>query len=294
MSNARLHEIALLPLDQRAARIAQMFAEGTDEAPAPRAPEKRRPLLALARQLAFWAHPLRAPRALAALAAFAGRNSFAAAAARRAIAGGDGFCGVAPVPDAGAALDLYAQGLYFDAFPGLASLWSPPRRAVVTPAESLRLPGAAAPGPAEVRLDRDFERLLDICESQRMGTGRRPAFRAPLSQLFALGLAHALELREDGATRAAIVGVVVGGVFTVEGFAAEDRAVFGRAVAALARHLARMNFSAIDFRANSAQLRGLPIELISRERFLALLDAPGGSKAGRWRATADAAEAKAA
>jgi Leu/Phe-tRNA-protein transferase len=297
MSNARLQEIALLPLDQRAARIAQLFAEGTGEAPAPRAPEKRKSLPALARGLAFWAHPRRAPYALVALAAFAGRKNFSAFAPPRALAVADGFCGFAPVPDAEAALDLYARGLYFDAFPGLASLWSPHRRAIVRPAEALRLPGGAGDGdgPCEVRLDRAFERLLDLCESLRTNPGRRPPFPAPLSQLFVHGLAHVLEMRgEDGETRAAIVGVGVGAVFTVEGFFARDRAAFAHAVAALARHLAGLNFLAIDFHANSPDLHGLPLELISREGFLALLGAPGGSRAGRWRAQADAAQSRAA
>ena len=294
MSNARLQEIALLPLDQRAARIAQLFAEGTGEAPAPRAPEKRKSLPALARGLAFWAHPRRAPCALAALAAFAGRKTFSAAAAPRGLAAADGFCGFAPVPDAEAALDLYAQGRYFDAFPGLASLWSPNRRAIVRPAEALRLPGGAGDQPAEVRLDREFERLLDLCETARTSPGRRPAFPAPLSQLFVHGLAHVLELRGEDRTRAAIVGVVVGGVFTVEGFFARDRAAFACAVAALARHLAGLNFLAIDFRAHSPDLHGLPLELISREGFSRCSRAPGGSRAGRWRPQADAAQSRAA
>ena len=103
-----------------------------------------------------------------------------------------------------------------------------------------------------------------------------------------------LELRGEDGTRAAIVGVVVGGVFTVEGFFARDRAAFACAVAALARHLAGLNFLAIDFRAHSPDLHGLPLELISREGFLALLGAPGGSRAGRWRPQADAAQSRAA
>ncbi|PPQ30572.1 hypothetical protein CCR94_12230 [Rhodoblastus sphagnicola] len=172
----------------------------------------------------------------------------------------------------------------FDAFPGLAALWSPPRRAIVRPADSLRLPGGGLErGAAEAILDRDFERHLDLCDAQPVGAGRRPAFPAALSELFAHGLAHSLELRDGAETQAVIVGVAIGRVFTVEGFFARDRASFARAVAALARHLAGLNFSAVDFRAPSPQIYGLPIELISREGFLALLAQPGGARAGRWR-----------
>jgi len=287
MSTARLQEIALLPLDQRAARIAQLFAEGTAEAP--RAPAKRTSLAAMARALAAWAHPRRLPLAAAALAALA-RALFGSAGHVPARA--DGFCGVAPIPDAPAALDLFAQGLYFESFPGRALLWSPPRRAIVRPSAALRLPGGGDLGCLEARLDTDFERVLDLCETQR--AGRRPACRAPLTELFGRGHAHALELREREETRAGIVGVAVGGVFTVESFFARDRAVFALAVAALARHLAELNFVAIDFRALSPHLYGLPIELISRDNFLALLGEPGGVRPGRWRAKDHAAAQQAA
>jgi leucyl/phenylalanyl-tRNA--protein transferase len=287
MSNARLQEIALLPLDQRAARIAQLFAEEPNDWPAPRGPERPKPLRTLARGLAFWARPLRLPAALAALAAFAARKAFGASAAPRQPLNADGFIGVAPAPNAEAALDLYAEGLYFDAFPGLAALWSPPRRAIVRPAEALRLPrrALAETQAMTARFDRDFERLLDLCDARGAGLVRRPAFRAALSELFALGFAHALDLRDGEETRAGIVGVAIGGVFTVEGFFARDRAALSGAMAVLARHLAGLNFSAIDLRAPSPQLYGLPLELIGRDKFVALLAEPGGSRPGRWRET---------
>lgn len=280
MSDIHLQEIARLPLDQRAARIAQLFAEGISEPPPAPAPAKQTDLGRLARRIAYWTRPDRLPLALKALAAMAGRKFLHTIPAPRPRA--DGFCGVAPIPNGEAAMDFYAQGLCFDALPGFAALWSPPWRAIIRPADNLRLPGAAAIA-GETLFDRDFSRLLDLCETQATGAGRKPACPAALQELFVHGLAHSLELRAGGVTRAALIGVVVGGVFTVEGFFARDRADLGQAVAALARRLADLNFAALDFRGPSPQLRGLPIELMSRENFVALLTQPSAVRAGRWR-----------
>jgi len=280
MSDIHLQEIARLPLDQRAARIAQLFAEGISEAPPARPAAKQTDLVRLARRIAYWTRPDRLPLALKALAAMASRKFLHTIPAPRPRA--DGFCGVAPIPNGEAAMDFYAQGLCFDALPGFAALWSPPWRAIVRPAANLRLPGAAA-NAGETMFDRDFSRLLDLCEAQAAGAGRKPACPAALQELYVHGLAHCLELRAGDVTRAALIGVVVGGVFTVEGFFAHDRADLGHAVAALARRLADLNFAALDFRGPSPQLRGLPIELISRENFVALLTQPSAVRAGRWR-----------
>jgi len=287
MSQVRLQQIARLPLDQRAALIAQLFAEGA-QPETPPAPPRRAQSGLRWRDLVFWARPDRLPLALTALATFALRKYFHTLPAPHPRA--DGFCGVAPIPDATAALDLYAQGFCVDAFPGLAALWSPPRRAIIRTAAA-RLTGAGEPSDG-ILFDRDFERQLDLCESQPSGAGRRPAFRAALCELYAHGLAHALELRDDEETTAAIVGVAIGGVFTVEAFFARDRAALAQAVAALAQHLAGLNFAAVDFRTPSPQLFGLPIELVSREAFLALLAQPGGARPGRWRRTEPAPAAE--
>ncbi|MCW2273464.1 hypothetical protein GJ654_05525 [Rhodoblastus acidophilus] len=280
MSNVRLQEIALLPLDQRAAHIARLFAEG-GEPPAPRAPAKRGRVERLTRALAEWAHPSRLPLAVTALAVLAGKTLFGAEPRGRAPQRADGFCGLTPIPDAEAALDLYAQGLYFEAVPGLASLWSPPRRAIV---RALRLSGCADPREGEVRLDCDFERLLDLCDAQGASAGRRPPGRTHLSELFGRGLAHALEMRDGEETRAAIIGVAVGGVFTVECFFAANREAFASAVAELGRRLEDLHFLAMDFRAPSPHLDGLPIESMEQQDFVALLAEPGGARPGRWRA----------
>ena len=83
MSNARLQEIALLPLDQRAAHIARLFAEG---AASRRRRARRRSGCGGERwraALGRWAHPRRLPLALIALAALAGERAVSAAHAPR-------------------------------------------------------------------------------------------------------------------------------------------------------------------------------------------------------------------
>jgi Leu/Phe-tRNA-protein transferase len=290
MPNVSLQEISLLPLDQRAAHIARLVAGESHDELAPPRPEKSARARSVVRGLAAWARPGRVSLAVKALLAFAAERCFRdAAAPRHAFRGDEGFYGFAPVPDADAALNVYAEGLYFENFPGLASLWSPSWRAIIRPADALRLPAAACADAPVVRLDMDFDRLLDICDAQPAGAGRRPAFRSVLSALYTHGFAHALELRDDAqahgiqGTQAVVIGVASGGVFTIEAFFARDRAALGRAVAALARHLKGQTFTAIDFRAMSPLIHGLPIELISRDKFVALLREPGGPRAGRWR-----------
>ncbi|MCW2285536.1 Leu/Phe-tRNA-protein transferase [Rhodoblastus acidophilus] len=283
MSNVRLQEIALLPLDQRAAHIARLFAE-SGEPLAPRRPATRGRVERLARVIGEWAHPRRLPIALTALAALTRAFLFDSKpmSLGRAPERADGFCGLSPTPDADSALDLYARGLYFEAFPGLASLWSPPKRAIVR-AGALHVPGCADCRALELRLDCDFERLLDLCEAQTSGAGRRPPGRTHLRELFGRGLAHALEMREGEQTCAAIIGVAVGGVFTVECFFASSRPAFAFAVAELAQRLEDRHFLAMDFRTPSPHLNGLPIEILARQDFDALLAEPGGARPGRWR-----------
>lgn len=299
MSNPRLLEIALLPLDQRAALIARLFSEGEDEsrrAPlTPAAREPRKPLTALARKtrgLAVWAAPRRLPAAVRALVRFAreavfGRDPFAP---RRPVRGVEGFYGFVSAPDAETALALLAQGHYCGAFSGLVSLWSPARRAIMRLPVDLPVPASALPGSKETcQLDKHFDRSLDLCVGRKSlsprALERKPALADLLGGLHRLGFAHALDTRDaDGAISAVVLGVASGRIFSVEGFFARDRYSLASAVTALAPQLARLNFTAIDFREFGPELAGLPIELISRESFAALLRDSGADAAiGYWK-----------
>ncbi len=208
-----------------------------------------------------------------------GRDPFTA---RKPIDADSGFCRLIVTPNAEAALDLYASGLQRRDFPGLTALWSPARRAILRPSEPLRLP-SSTPGAGEaLRLDADFDRLLALCAAG--ASPRNSRDDGLLSELFDLGAAHVLELRQGERTVAALIGVASGGVFTVEHVYAANAHALGRAVAALARQLARWRFLAIDFGVWSPALSGLPIEFVSREMFDALLrDAAGLGRHGRWR-----------
>ena len=86
MSNPRLLEIALLPLDQRAARIARLFSESEDESQPPARPRETRvfarAVARLTRGLAVWTAPRRLPAAMRALARLAESASPTASPAR--------------------------------------------------------------------------------------------------------------------------------------------------------------------------------------------------------------------
>jgi leucyl/phenylalanyl-tRNA---protein transferase len=302
--NARLFELSRMPLDERAVRIAELFAGENEESPAVLGRPKRRaarrqalretPVAALRRRLRVLRHWL-APRRLVETAAVLGHMA-------RDWATGDilpakaqcghrplGFCGR---PDSLAPDDLMlamARGQNLRKFLGVATLWSPTVRAVLRPGDFPRGISGAETAAAEIGLDRSFDEVLGASAQAGRDVWSAPTLDLALGDLFDAGFAHSLEVRDaEGRLIAGLIGVAAGRVFTVERLFARDDEALARGVNALAFQLQRWNFALIAFEANSPLARRLLCASMGRAAFAEELAAnAGGGRNGRWRLSDD-------
>ncbi len=304
MSDSRIAELAQMPLRERALRIAEMFSEGIDDQgpPAPgrlqrRAARKRalkegpaRFLARQARAYCFWLAPSRALGLAKALGLFV-RQAFSGdylSSPTRAERHVEGFCGRAASLAPEYLIEAYARGMVPGAILGLNALWSPESRAVRRPED---FPCDAAPPAAAHRIgvDEGFDQLLALCARANPPRDGKPAFDMALGELYDVGLAHSLEIRDAcGRLIAGAIGVAAGAIFTVERLYAEDEAAFAWGVDVLARQLQRWNFVLIDFKAPSRLSGLLGCASMSRDAFCAEAASHAcGGRHGRWRLDPD-------
>lgn len=305
MSDTRLLELAHLPLQQRAARIAQLFAEGADvdesfaisrtKRRAARAGALReKPTLLLGRHLralGHWLTPRNLPEAALALVRmgrdclFDGRLPSPRSAARKP----EGFCGRAASLTPDYLIEAYSRGLTPRNLLGAPTLWSPPERAVLRPWD---FPRGIAPGRTDVdrvSLDEDFDAVLAACAQDEPPFWRKPALDMALGDLHDAGFAHSLEVCDRyGHLIAGLIGVATGGVFTVERLFARDEEALARGVNHLATQLQRWNFVLIDVKAPSELVTRLRCATMSRAAYSAELAGNAcGGRHGRWRIADD-------
>ncbi len=303
MSDPRLLELAQMPLQQRALRIAELFSAGLDDQgpPAPtrlqrRAARKKmlaeKPAAWLGRNLRalrHWLAPRRAPRlarnlALFALQAVSPRAFFPALRSRP-----DGFCGRASSLAPSDLIEVFWRGMTPRALLGLTVLWSPPGRAVLRPSD---FPRSMSDGRSEahrVALDESFDRVLALCAEAQPAHERKLSLELALGDLYDAGFAHSLEVYDrSGRLIAGLIGVAGGGIFTVERIFAEDQEAFVRGVNNLAAQLQRWNFALIDFKEASATSDLLRCGKMTREAFGALASEQAcAGRHGRWSLAAD-------
>lgn len=304
MNNARLFELSRMPLNQRAVRIAELFAEGSEESPAAQGRAKRRaarrealretPPAALRRRLGALRHWL-APRRFAETVAVLGHmaRDWAAGEAppskTQCGQGPLGFCGRAASLAPDDLMLAMSGGLSLRNFLGVATLWSPAIRAVLRPWDFPRGISGADTAAAEVGLDRSFDEVLRASAKAGRDVWSAPALDLALGDLFDAGFAHSLEVRDaEGRLIAGLIGVAAGRVFTVERLFARDEEALARGVNALAFQLQRWNFALIAFEAYSPLARRLLCASMSRAAFAGELAAHGGGgRHGRWRLSDD-------
>ena len=210
MSDPRFFELTQMPLKQRAARIAELFAEGgEDDSPAPSRAQRRaardqalaeKPSRALSRRFRaalHWLSPhhLRArscrDRMIHDWMAHGGMPS-ASRAARTPV----GFCGRATSLAPEYLIDAYARGLTLRNFLGVPTLWAPPSRTVLRPWDFPRAIAENRAGGDRVSLDEGFDEVLAVCAAVEPAHWRNPALEMALGDLYDAGFAHSLEVRD--------------------------------------------------------------------------------------------------
>ncbi|MGH8283442.1 MAG: leucyl/phenylalanyl-tRNA--protein transferase [Gammaproteobacteria bacterium] len=158
--------------------------------------------------------------------------------------------------------------------------WSPDPRAVFFQdnfhiSHSLRK--RSRHGGFEASFDTAFSEVVAACAAPRRnqaepGTWITPAMQAAYTELHRLGHAHSLEIRMDGELIGGLYGVALGGVFFAESMFSHRTNASKIALACLTRQLDMWGFKLLDCQMQSEHLARLGSILISRTKFLELLN----------------------
>jgi len=164
--------------------------------------------------------------------------------------------------------------------------WSPDPRAVLRPGGikvSRSLRRSLIKGGFELRIDTAFAAVVAACAEPRRYTAATwitKDMAAAYSRLHKLGWAHSFETWRQGELVGGLYGVAIGRVFFGESMFARATDASKVALVRLAETLSDRSFELIDCQVASAHVASLGATSISRDEFLALLDAycePRGS-----------------
>jgi len=190
----------------------------------------------------------------------------------------------------------YRRGIFPWYSPGQPVLWwCPDPRTVLFPAElklTRSLRKRIRNGGFEVSLDEEFSAVIAACAAsrpERPDTWITPEIVAAYSALFRQGLAHSVEVRQDGELVGGLYGVALGRMFFgVSMFSMRsDASKVG--FAWLVTQLRRWDFRLIDCQMHTAHLISLGAKDIPRARFLELMERARQlpQQAAPWRFDAD-------
>ncbi|PWG62407.1 leucyl/phenylalanyl-tRNA--protein transferase [Sediminicurvatus halobius] len=155
--------------------------------------------------------------------------------------------------------------------------WSPDPRAVLYPDElrvSRSLRKRLRRGDYRVTLDTAFETVIDACAAPRAdasGTWITPGMRRAYVAMHDDGLAHSVEVWQDGALIGGLYGVALGSAFFGESMFSRAPDGSKIALAWLCAQLCAWGFTIIDCQLPTPHLERLGAVTVPRSRFLAEL-----------------------
>ena len=187
-------------------------------------------------------------------------------------------------------IDAYSQGIFpwfnSDAEPIL--WWSPDPRAVVPLVDADGEPAQGSPtgglhvsrrlhrrlraGHFDVTADRAFEAVIRGCAAPRKegdGTWITPAMQRAYAKLHELGLAHSVEVWQEGELVGGVYGVSLGRMFFAESMFSARTDASKAGLARLAEHLVVRGFELLDCQIMNEHLRSLGATFMPRDEFLA-------------------------
>lgn len=176
-------------------------------------------------------------------------------------------------------LNAYAQGIFpwYEA-PGPILWWSPEPRAVMLPGAmhlSRRFRRTLRQGRFHVSADRAFDDVVAACAAPRReqdGTWITPQMRHAYSQLYSLGHAHSIEIRDEADELiGGLYGVAIGRIFFAESKFHRRRDASKIALAVLMRALSEWEFLLCDCQLWNPHLERLGVRMLSGELFRAAL-----------------------
>ena len=157
--------------------------------------------------------------------------------------------------------------------------WSPDPRLVLIPEQvhlSRRLAKTIRSGRFQITLDRNFAAVIRECARVRTEKGEEtwlvdPMIRA-YSELHTRGLAHSVEVWQDGNLAGGLYGLALGGIFFGESMFSRVSDASKTPLVALSALLAASGFILIDGQVTTRQLLSMGAMEIPRELFLTLLE----------------------
>lgn len=162
--------------------------------------------------------------------------------------------------------------------PGL--YWVEPDRRGIIPLDRLdissRLSRTVRSGRFEIRLDHDFEAVIDGCAAPadgRMTTWINGRIRSLYAALFRMGHCHTVEAYRDGRLVGGLYGVSLGAAFFGESMFHTDRDASKVALVHLVAQLIAGGFRLLDTQFVTEHLRSLGAIEVPRQRYQKLLDA---------------------
>jgi leucyl/phenylalanyl-tRNA--protein transferase len=176
-------------------------------------------------------------------------------------------------------LEAYRRGIFPWYSAGQPVLWWSPDPRMVLFVDELRLHRSLVKtlrrvrheGRWSVELDRDFEATMRACAAPRPdqdGTWITPAIVRAYAGLHRAGLAHSVEVREDGELIGGLYGVSIGRMFYGESMFTRRPDASKCALAALVFLLREHGFSVIDCQQATSHLASLGGREIPRGVFL--------------------------
>jgi leucyl/phenylalanyl-tRNA--protein transferase len=198
-------------------------------------------------------------------------------------------------------LKAYACGIFpmAESAEDNALYWIEPERRGILPLDRVHIPKRLArtirSGGFEVKIDGNFEAVIDGCAAPR--SGRRSTWingriRSLYRELFALGHCHTIEVWQDGALTGGLYGVHLGRAFFGESMFSRARDASKIALVYLVARLKYGGFTLLDTQFVTGHLARFGAIEVSREEFQRFLEAAlgggglaHGSGSGAWAAS---------
>ncbi|HXG78354.1 MAG TPA: leucyl/phenylalanyl-tRNA--protein transferase [Methyloceanibacter sp.] len=188
-------------------------------------------------------------------------------------------------------LKAYACGIFpmAESAEDNALYWIEPERRGILPLDRVHVPRRLArtirKGGFEVKIDRNFEAVIEGCAAPR--SGRRSTWingriRSLYRELFALGHCHTVEVWQDGMLTGGLYGVHLGRAFFGESMFSRVRDASKIALVYLVARLIYGGFTLLDTQFVTGHLARFGAIEVSREEFQRFLEAAlgGGTAQG--------------
>jgi leucyl/phenylalanyl-tRNA--protein transferase len=179
-------------------------------------------------------------------------------------------------------LKAYACGIFpmAESAEDNALYWIEPERRGILPLDHVHVPKSLARtirrGGFEVKIDRNFEAVIEGCAAPR--SGRRSTWingriRGLYRELFALGHCHTVEVWQDGVLTGGLYGVHLGRAFFGESMFSRARDASKIALVYLVARLKYGGFTLLDTQFVTGHLARFGAIEVSREEFQRFLEA---------------------